>query len=68
MKEVWSEIFSGMGKRMAIVIIVILSLAILIASFYNWYPHDNVIEELVEDSIKDESGLHVDLSPISPES
>lgn len=68
MKEVWKEIFAGMSKQMAIVIIVILALAILTASFFAWYPHENVVEELVEESIKDQSGLNLDLSPTSPES
>ena len=31
------------------------------------YPHDNAIEERVEQVIQDQSGLDVDLSPYSPE-
>jgi len=34
----------------------------------SWYPADNIVEEIGEQIIKDETGLDLDLSPNSPES
>ena len=33
----------------------------------SWYPSDNIVEEIGEQIIKDETGLDLDLSPNSPE-
>lgn len=31
------------------------------------YPQDNIVEEIVEDVIRSETGIDVDLSPATPE-
>ena len=37
------------------------------SDFWESYPQDNAIEELVEDMIQQETGLDLDLSPTTPE-
>lgn len=36
-------------------------------SFLKNYPQDNIAEEIVEDVIEKETGINVDLSPLTPE-
>lgn len=35
--------------------------------WWKYYPQDNVVEEVVEEVIKDKTGMDIDLTPSSPE-
>jgi len=39
----------------------------VVKKYYPAYKDDNVIEEFVEDVIKDKTSIDVDLTPFSPE-
>jgi len=55
-----------MNKEVAIWIIIALSMTIGIWSTYH-LGDDNVVEEISEQIIKEESGIEIDLSPNTPE-
>lgn len=50
-------------------IFVFISFLLLVSGCYELppYPEDNLLEELTEAYIKDNTGVNVDLSPNSPE-
>jgi len=50
------------------IVIAMLSAIVASCSYFSWYPQDNVVEEIVEELIKKETGIDIDLSPFSPES
>lgn len=62
----WKEIHP-MAKYVCLPIILLGTVAL---AWYGCckYPQDNIIEEIVEDIIEDETGIDVDLSPYSKES
>lgn len=55
---------------MMIPVIVIVCGILIFGVSHAWkkYPHDNIVEEIVEDVIQVETGADVDLTPNSPES
>lgn len=56
--------------KIFLVVSLIFSVIILGACgtfFWKNYPQDNFVEELIEDMIKEKSGLDLDLSPNSKE-
>jgi len=64
-KHVWKIVMSTIGGVM--LIILILGLSLSGCSWLTHYPEDNVVEEIVEHIIHEETGLDLDLSPASPE-
>ena len=57
-------------KKLKIYFIMIVGIVggfLTLHSSCSKYPHDNVIEEFVEDNIENEIGLDIDLTPSSPE-
>ena len=56
------------ASMLVTIIVMVVGLSILTIS-HTWksYPQDNIVEEIVEDVIKVETGEDVDLSPQSPE-
>lgn len=66
MKEVWKEIWTDLpkwGKYVAIGITVVFATAMFILAHYsNNYKKDNAIEQLVEEVLKEETGLDINLS------
>jgi len=62
MKELWTN-----SKWLKLSSITASAFAIVLASHYTWYPHDNVVEELIEAKIKSDTTVDVDLTPNSLE-
>lgn len=54
---------------MMIPVIILVAGFLVFTISHTWknYPQDNAIEEIVEDVIKVETGVDVDLTPQSPE-
>ena len=70
MKAVWSEILSqitGKQKIAFLAIVAGLSIFVYYVASFDRYPQDNPIEEVLEETIKQETGADVDLSPDSEE-
>lgn len=68
------EIFSDIPLKMRLAMFfAVLVLAIAICScgscsrMWQVYPQDNVVEEILEEAIDQETGLDLDLSPFSKE-
>ena len=51
----------------SIAIILAMGSLFVVKKYYPAYKDDNVIEEFVEDVIKDKASIDVDLTPFSPE-
>lgn len=48
--------------------IIFLSVMIACTKYlWKYYPADNLIEEIIEEVIESETGLDIDLTPLSPE-
>ena len=54
-------------KKVMVAIIVGTSILVGIASSYIFKKTDNVVEEIAEKIIKDETGCDIDLSPWNPD-
>lgn len=71
MKEVWKEIVADIPKSAKWWLLAFSALVggiiFFMSTLMKSYPHDNAIEERVEQVIKDQSGVDLDLSPYSPE-
>lgn len=65
LKKAWGNISDGI-KAFVVIILVVSVIIFLAYHTFLWknYPKDNVVEELIEDMIKEKSGLDIDLSPI----
>lgn len=64
--EIWKE--TPLMIKLTLVLFIVLSLCMVGCSLiWDKYPEDNVLEELVEIHIQNETGLDLDLSPFSPE-
>lgn len=50
------------------IIFLIMTLCMISGcSLLKKYPQDNIVEEIVEDAIEKETGIDIDLSPLTPE-
>lgn len=71
MGEVWKEIVANIPKSAKWWLLALCALCggviFFMSTLWKSYPHDNAIEESVEQVIHDQSGVDVDLSPYSPE-
>jgi len=68
MIQFWKEI--PMTLKIIFGIAFIGCLCILASCSFGWlknYPQDNFVEEMVEDVIKHETGLDIDITPFSSE-
>jgi hypothetical protein len=62
--EGWIDTVPLKWKVVSIIAIFVLAALIYcLAIWTKWYPDDNPIEQAVEEVIKDETGIDVDLSP-----
>ncbi len=68
MKKIWEKI-PKMVKFWFGAVLLTLAAIILGYTALMWknYPHDNIIEEIVEEVIQQKTGLDIDLTPMSPE-
>jgi hypothetical protein len=69
MKQLISDILASIPMWTRMLILFIGLTVIAIASWLGFvkYPEDNKIEEAVEEAIKDETGLDIDITPESLE-
>lgn len=43
--------------------IIVIYLSFMILRQFTWYPTDNTVEQKIEEAIKIETGLDIDLTP-----
>lgn len=69
MREVFMELWKGlpMWMKISLGIAILALIAITSSCGIVKYQEDNPLEEAVEDAIKEQTGMDVDLSPRSPE-